>query len=200
MKLVKIIKKCVLFLVFASLMIMMGGFLLRVKQTPVVSDHIQAAIQVPFKEQLIPISNKRPGKTRKIKYIVIHNTANKQSSAQNEVDYLTNRGNTSSTSFHMAVDDHEIVEAIPVTEMAFHAGTNEGNQYGIGIEICESGNFEKAEANAAKLTAYLMKQYNVPLSGVKTHHDFSGKDCPRLILDHWSKFLEEVQAEYKKLK
>lgn len=200
MKLIKLIKRCLLVLVFASLMIMLGGFLFRVKQLPLKADEVQAALDIPFKEQLIPISNKRPGKTRKIKYIVIHNTANSQSTAQNEVDYLNNRGNTSSTSFHLAVDDHEIVEAIPPTEIAFHAGTYEGNQYGIGIEICESGDFQQAEANAAKLTAYLMKQYNVSLSAIKTHHDFSGKDCPRLILDHWDTYLEEVKAAYNEMK
>lgn len=199
MKLIKLIKRCLFVLVFASIWIILSGFLFRFKQIPLVASEVQEAIGVPFREAFIPISNKRPGRTRKIKYIVIHNTANKDSTAQNEVDYLTNVKNTSSTSFHIAVDDHEIIEAIPVTEIAYHAGDRNGNQYGIGIEICESGDFTQAENHAAKLTAYLMKYYGIPLSHVKTHRDFSGKICPRLMIDHWQAFLKSVETEYKKL-
>ena len=166
---------------------------------PLVPEDVTAAIGVTYEVQDIRISNKRPNQKRKIKYIVIHNTANSQSTAQNEVDYLSNANNTSSTSFHIAVDDCQIIEAIPPTEVAFHAGTKEGNQYGIGIEICESGNYEKAEENAAKLVAYLMQYYNIPLEDVKTHQDFSGKPCPRLILGHWIHFKEKIENNYEAL-
>ena len=141
-------------MVAASLLIAGGGFLLRAKQEPVTANEVEQAIHVPYKIENIPSgTNKRTGTSRKIQYIVIHNTANEQSSAQNERDYLVNENNTASTSFNIVVDDKEIIEAIPVTEVAFHAGTSEGNQKGIGIEICESGNYQAAEANAAKLTA-----------------------------------------------
>ena len=182
-------------------MIMLSGVLLHVKQEELIASKVQEAIGVTYSQQHIEMSNKRSGKTRKIKYIVIHNTANSQSTAQNEVDYLSNSNNTSSTAFHIAVDDHEIIEAIPPTEIAYHAGdgNGEGNHYGVGIEICESGDFNKAKSNAAQMVAYLMKIYGIPLSRVKTHHDFSGKDCPRLMLDHWDTFLEEVKTAYKAL-
>ena len=196
----KVIKRCLTFLVAASLLIAGGGFLLRAKQEPVTPNEVEQAIHVPYKIENIPSgTNKRTGTSRKIQYIVIHNTANEQSSAQNERDYLVNENNTASTSFNIVVDDKEIIEAIPVTEVAFHAGTSEGNQKGIGIEICESGNYQVAEANAAKLTAYLLKKYHLPIEAVKTHHDFSGKDCPRKILDHWQHFLEAVEENYKSL-
>ena len=195
----KFIKRCLTFLVGASMMIAICGVLLRVKQMPIQVNEVEAAIGVPYVIDHIPVSNKRPGTNRQIKYIVVHNTANEQSSARNERDYLTNPNNQDSTSFHIVVDNQEAIEAIPVTEVAFHAGTWDGNQYGIGIEVCESGNYAKNEAQAAKLVAYLIKKYDLSLKDVKAHHDFSGKDCPRLILDHWDEFLTKVQEAYRQL-
>lgn len=195
----KVIKKCVLFLVMASLLIAVSGFLFRMKQKPIVAEEIEAAIGINYTVDSIPISNKRPGVKRPIKYIIIHNTANEVSTARNERDYLTNPNNTSSTSFNIVVDDKEMIEAIPVTEIAFHAGDSEGNRKGIGIELCESGDFEKTKANAAKLVAYLIKTYNISLSEVRTHHDFSGKDCPRKMLGNWEDFLELVKTAYQTL-
>lgn len=195
----RVIKKCVLFLVMTSLLLAVSGFLLKTKQKPIGPEEVEAAIGIHYTQDYIPISNKRPGIKRPIKYIVIHNTANEESTARNERDYLTNPNNTSSTSFNIVVDDKEIIEAIPVTEIAFHAGDGEGNQKGIGIEICESGDFEKTKANAVKLVAYLMKTYNISLSEVRTHHDFSGKDCPRKMLGNWEDFLESVKVTYKAL-
>ncbi len=175
------------------------GILWRPHQKPIEAGQVEKAIGIPYQIENIPVSNKRPGTKRRIKSIVVHNTANPNSTAQNERDYLINPTNTSSTSFHMVVDENEIVEAIPVTEVAFHAGSNEGNKEGIGIEICESGNYEAAEENAVQMIAYLMKTYDIPLSEVKTHQDCSGKKCPRLILDHWGHFLDRVDQAYRAL-
>jgi N-acetylmuramoyl-L-alanine amidase len=166
---------------------------LRVRPKPLVQEEVQKAIGIPYTIDSIPESNKRPLKHRRIKYIVVHNTANPLSTARNERDYLVNPINTASTSFHIAVDDKEMIEAIPVTEIAYHAGADEGNEYGIGIEICESGNYKQAEENAIKLIAYLMKEYKIPLSKVTTHQHFTGKPCPRLIIDRWDEFLDKVQ-------
>lgn len=195
----RVIKKCMLFLVMASLLLAVSGFLVRVKQKPIEPEEVEAAVGVQYTADYIPVSNKRPGIKRQIKYIVIHNTANEESTARNERDYLTNPNNTSSTSFNIVVDDREIIEAIPVNEIAFHAGDGEGNQKGIGIELCESGDFEKTKANAAKLVAYLMKSYNISLSEVRTHYDFSGKDCPRKMLGNWEDFLESVKKAYESM-
>ena len=195
----KVIKKCVSFLVMVCLLMSVSGFLFKIKQKPIVAEEVEAAIGVNYTIDHIPLSNKRPGIKRSIKYIVIHNTANEESTARNERDYLTNPNNTSSTSFNIVVDDKEIIEAIPANEMAFHAGDREGNQKGIGIELCESGDFEKTKANAAKLVAYLMKTYDISLSEVRTHHDFSGKDCPRKMLGNWEDFLEAVKIAYQSL-
>lgn len=175
------------------------GILWRTPQKTIDPAKVQEAIGIPYERASIPLSHKRPGVKRRIKSIVVHNTANPSSTAQNERDYLVNPTNTSSTSFHIVVDENEVIEAIPVNEIAFHAGSNQGNREGIGIEICESGNYEAAEENAVWLIAYLMKTYDIPLSQVKTHQDCSGKACPRLILNHWGHFLDRVDQAYRTL-
>lgn len=172
---------------------------LSIFQRPLEGEVVTEAIGVPYTVESLPISNKRPGGKRKIKYIVVHNTANEGSTARNERDYLSNPKNIASTSWHIVVDDHEMIEAVPVTEVAFHAGNGLGNQYGIGIELCESGDTSKTEANAIKLIAYLMKTYNISIENVKTHKDFSGKECPRQILGRWDEFKEKVEEAYKML-
>lgn len=61
--------------------------------------------------------------------------------------------------------------------------------------VNSGGNFEKTFNNAAKLVAYLLKEYNLTIYDLKTHHDFSGKDCPHSILknNRMDEFIEKVE-------
>lgn len=132
-------------------------------------------------------------------FIVIHNTAN-DASAVAEIKYM--RDNSSSASFHFAVDDTEVRQAIPLNRNAWHAGdgTNgNGNRKGISIEICYSKSggerFLKAEENAAQLTAELLMERGWGIDRVKKHQDFSGKYCPHRTLDlGWERFLKMVES------
>lgn len=141
----------------------------------------------------------RPGKKRKIKYLVIHETDNTASTAtsKNHAEFLS-KNNKSSTSWHYTVDDKEIYHHIPDDEVAYHAATEQGNLYGIGIELCvnSDGNFEKTFENGAKLVAYLLKEYNLNINSIKTHNDFSGKDCPHNILrdNRMNEFKNKVKS------
>lgn len=131
-------------------------------------------------------------------FIVIHNTSN-DASAEAEISYM--KRNNNAVSFHVAVDDVEIRQAISFDRNAWHAGDGEygnGNRCGIAIEICYSKSggvrFEKAEENAAEYVAYLLKKYNWNISRVKKHQDFSGKYCPHRTLDMgWERFLRKVE-------
>lgn len=132
-------------------------------------------------------------------YITVHNTAN-DASARNEVTYMRNNG--SSTSFHVAVDDKEVVLGVPFNRNAFHAGDGRngtGNRKSIGIEICYSksggSRFDAAERNAAAYIASLLKTYGWGLDRVKRHYDWSGKDCPHRTIDYgWQRFLGMVAS------
>ena len=134
------------------------------------------------------------------KYIVVHNTAN-DASANNEVSYMINNNNE--VSFHIAVDDKEAVQGIPLNRNAWHAGdggNGKGNRYGIGIEICYSKSggtrFTNAEKNAAKLIAQMLKERGWGIDRVIRHYDCSGKYCPHRTMDlGWDRFLNMVKAE-----
>ncbi len=133
-------------------------------------------------------------------FIVVHNTSN-DASATNEVAYIKN-SDTASTSYHYAVDDKEVRQAIPYNRNAYHAGDGEygeGNRKGIGIEICYSksggSKFVEAENNAAIFIAELLKEFSWGVEKVKKHQDFSGKYCPHRTLDlGWDRFLMKVRG------
>ena len=134
--------------------------------------------------------------------IVVHNTAN-DASARNEVKYMQN--NKSQTSFHYAVDDKEIIPALPLGRNSWNAGdgrNGKGNREGISIEICYSksggSRFILAEKRAAKLIAEILGQKGWDISKITKHQDYSGKYCPHRTLDMgWDRFLKMVEAERK---
>lgn len=135
--------------------------------------------------------------------IVVHNTAN-DASARNEVKYMQN--NKSQTSFHYAVDDKEVIQALPLNRNSWNAGdgrNGKGNREGISIEICYSlsggSRFILAEKRAAKLIAEILDQKGWGISKVTKHQDYSGKYCPHRTLDMgWDRFLKMIEAERKR--
>ncbi|HOA79643.1 MAG TPA: N-acetylmuramoyl-L-alanine amidase [Defluviitaleaceae bacterium] len=137
-------------------------------------------------------------------FIVVHNTYN-DASARSEVAYMINNNNQ--TSYHYAIDDKEIIQAIPENRNAWHAGdgNGSGNRKGIGIEICYSksggSKFIAAEKLAAKFIAFKLNEKGWGIDKVKKHQDFSGKYCPHRTLDMgWQRFLNMVKDELDKLK
>ncbi len=154
---------------------------------------------VTVNNELINIGTEaRNGKKRKIKFIVLHETDNFSigANAKGHAEYLCNN-NTTSTSWHYTVDNTEMYHHIPDNEIAHHAGTEDGNQYGIGIELCvnKDGDFEKTFDNASKLVAYLLQEYHLTVNNIKTHKDCSGKDCPYSILkdNRMEEFIKKVE-------
>jgi N-acetylmuramoyl-L-alanine amidase CwlA len=133
------------------------------------------------------------------------------------------QGNDGQTSYHFAVDDIEAVQCAPLDRNTWHASDGyygRGNRKTISIEICYSycgdtesderawvenykGNFEKAQENAAELTAYLLHEYGwgCDLSRVSKHQDYCGKYCPHRTLSNygWEFFLNLVEEKYKEM-
>lgn len=134
-------------------------------------------------------------------FITVHNTYN-DATAENEVAYMIRNDNQ--VSFHIAVDDKEAVQGIPLERSAWHTGdgNGNGNRKSIGVEICYSlsggDRYYKAEDNATIVVAQLMKQYNIPINKVRTHQSWSGKYCPHRMLaeGRWNSFIERVQHAY----
>lgn len=131
--------------------------------------------------------------------IIVHNTYN-DAPARNEISYMRSNGNY--TSFHVAVDDAEIVQGIPFNRNSFSAGDGAygtGNRQGIAIEICYSksggSRFDEAEKNAAEYIAALLKEYGWGIDKVTKHQDYMDKYCPHRTLDKgWRRFLNMVSG------
>ena len=126
--------------------------------------------------------------TSKIKYLVIHYTANDGDTDENNGKYFKN--NVVKTSAHYFVDDDSVTQSVPDNYTAWHCGAKKykhstcRNSNSIGIEICDdvkNGTIypsAKTIANALELTKMLMKKYNIPASNVIRHYDVTGKLCP----------------------
>lgn len=131
--------------------------------------------------------------------ITLHNTAN-SASAANEIAYMER--NDKEISYHFAVDEKEIIQALQLDRNAWHAGdgaTGSGNRRTIAIEICRSTSedislFLQAEKNAAWLCASLCLQYGWTTKDIYTHKHWSGKNCPHKTLElGWDRFLAMVE-------
>lgn len=155
---------------------------------------------IPVIIDLIPTSNKtsRPQRFLVVEYITIHNTGNSNinADAKMHTEYVDNA--TGYVSWHFTVDDKSIYQELPINEVAWHAGDGAngiGNTRSIAIEICENDmkNYAKAEENAIALIRYLIEEFNMPINNIRSHHSWSGKYCPHIILDNgWDNFIDKI--------
>jgi N-acetylmuramoyl-L-alanine amidase len=135
--------------------------------------------------------------------ITIHNTANKTSTAKNERSWLTNPDNKRQASYHIVIDEWKAIECLPTNENAWHtgdgSGINSGNRTSIGIELTESGNYEKTVQNAVELVAKMLLERGWGIDRLRRHWDWGNKKiCPRLMYDKgtwttWYEFKKRVQ-------
>lgn len=102
---------------------------------------------------------------------------------------------------HFFVDSTCIVQTLPLNEVSWHAGDGDGpgNRQTISIEICETEPYAKAETHAITLNAALLHAY--PGTKLYKHQDWSGKYCPRKILDRngWAAFTDAIRQKAKQL-
>jgi len=140
---------------------------------------------VPIIIDLIPISNVTSRNGRKIipTHITVHNTGNSSIGAGEDAhtEYVDNTSDY--ISWHLTCGDEKIYQELPLDEMGYHCSS--GNEYSIGIEICEDkgSNYAIAEENAISIIIYLMDLLDIPLENVVPHQFWNGKYCPHLILD-----------------
>ena len=158
-------------------------------------------------------SNYKRGRNAKIKYIVIHYTANKGDTALANVKYFANNAVTASA--HFFVDESCIYSSVPVSDTAYHCGgglqTNGGHSFyklctnsnSIGIEMClldKKGNVKNnVYIKCTELVRELMKKYNIPPERVIRHWDVTGKECPKPFIGdnnaYWQDFKSRLSEE-----
>ena len=156
--------------------------------------------QIPMLESKYGI--KCPYITDKIG-ITVHNTAN-SAPAVNEIKYMINNNNQ--VSYHVAVDENEVIECIPFDRNTWNSGDGrgKGNMNTISIEICRSTSadeslYNRAEENAIEYIAKLLKERGWGVDRVYKHQDWNGKYCPHKILDRgeWELFKSKIQNKLK---
>ena len=161
-------------------------------------------MKINFKE--CNSQNFTPGRSQKVKYLVIHYTSNNGDTAKNNADYFTRE--KVGASAHYFCDESEIWQSVKDTDTAWHCGAKTykhpecRNSNSIGIEICMNDNSGKVRQGsidtAAELARYLMKRYGILLANVIRHHDVTGKDCPAPMVSDpalWDAFKKSLIKE-----
>jgi N-acetylmuramoyl-L-alanine amidase len=144
-----------------------------------------------------------------VKAVVIHWVGNPGTSALQNRNYfeglksqsLNNPKAVFASAHFVAGIQGEIIQCLPLDEMAYHVGakfyTPEAigrfghypNNCTIGIELCHpagDGKFTpKTWVSAVELAVCLLKQFNLePSTGIWTHHGITLKNCPKYFVDH----------------
>ena len=161
-------------------------------------------MKINFKE--CNSQNFTPGRSQKVKYLVIHYTSNNGDTAKNNADYFARE--KVGASAHYFCDESEIWQSVKDTDTAWHCGAKTykhpecRNSNSIGIEICmndKSGKVRQGSIDtAAELARYLMKRYGILLANVIRHHDVTGKDCPAPMVSDpalWDAFKKSLIKE-----
>lgn len=152
--------------------------------------------------------------------VTVHETGN-VASAMSEISYMT--GNDSETSFHIAIDEKNIVQGLPFDRNGWHSGDGRGigNMKTIGAEICYNWTggattknnakynplYQAAVRNAIEGIAHLFidhPKWGEPkhLKNIFRHYDHSKKNCPQRMIEEgtWIAFVEAIRLRYLELK
>ena len=158
-------------------------------------------------QELIPVNQySRPGTPlEEVNGIVVHYVGNPGTTAQNNRDYfasLAETGETSASSHFVIGLDGEIIQCVPLDEIAYCS--NNRNSDTISIECChpdKDGKFTDATYNSlVRLTAYLADYYGLKEKDIIRHYDVTGKECPIYFVKHedaWEQFRSDVSDYIK---
>ena len=155
--------------------------------------------------------NYRSGRTRPVRYIVMHYTANNGDTAKNNCDYYHRVGGLQASA-HYFCDEHGAMQSVRECDTAWHCGARAywhpecRNANSIGIEMCSrkraDGSYyilPETVANAAALAREIMQRYGIDTDHVLRHYDVTGKRCPMPWVDdpaQWTAFLAMLTPEH----
>ena len=161
-------------------------------------------MKINFKE--CNSQNFTPGRSQKVKYLVIHYTSNNGDTAKNNADYFARE--KVGASAHYFCDESEIWQSVKDTDTAWHCGAKTynhpecRNSNSIGIEICmndKKGAVRQGSIDtAAELARYLMKRFGILLANVVMHNQVTGKNCPAPMVSDpalWDAFKKSLIKE-----
>ena len=158
------------------------------------------------RQAFIPSGNpNRPGtglRGGKAARMTWHETANTDRGANAEMhrQFVWGGGGVNRVSFHFVVDDREIIQLLPLDEVAWHAGRKEGNETSLSAEMCvhSDGDRERMLENAVRLGRWIVSELGIALPSHLPHRAWYGKDCPHILLSNggagWADFMKRLGA------
>ena len=151
----------------------------------------------------------RPGEPlEKINGVVIHYVGNPGTTAHANRNYFESLAsgleNTYASSHFIVGLEGEVIQCVPLTEIAYASNTRNGDT--VSIEVChpdETGEFSPVTYDrTVELTAWLCREFRLdPSQDVIRHYDVTGKECPRYYVEHpeaWDDFRADVASEMKR--
>lgn len=151
----------------------------------------------------------RPGEPlEKINGVVIHYVGNPGTTAHANRNYFESLAsgleNTYASSHFIVGLEGEVIQCVPLTEIAYASNTRNGDT--VSIEVChpdETGEFSPVTyQRTVELTAWLCREFRLdPSQDIIRHYDVTGKECPRYYVEHpeaWDDFRADVASEMKR--
>ena len=169
-------------------------------------------IAVPdyVEQDYIPVNDwSRPGTPLEdINAVVIHYVGNPGTTARANRNYFASlssgkEGTYASSHFVVGLEG-EVVQCVPLTEVAYASNTRNGDT--VSIEVChpdETGEFSPVTyRRCVELTAWLCREFKLdPETDVIRHYDVTGKECPLYYVEHpeaWEQLKADVAAELER--
>ncbi len=167
-------------------------------------------IKMKINKNLTTVNYNKGSGTGRIKYIVIHYTANNGDTAWGNTNYFKSVNRNASA--HYFVDENEVWQCVEDKDIAWHCGTT-GKYYhsccrnanSLGVELCSEKDskgksyFTKATVKlAAELVRWLMAKYDVSIENVIRHYDVTHKNCPAPFVENvmaWGNFKDMLITE-----
>ena len=157
-------------------------------------------------EEFLPVNRwSRPGvPLEEINGVVIHYVGNPATTAEGNRNYFASLAsgteNTFASSHFIVGLEGEVLQCIPLTEIAY--ASNDRNGDTVAIEVChpdETGEFSRETyEQVVQLTAWLCHTFELdPETDVIRHYDVTGKICPRYYVEQpeaWEQFRLDVAA------
>lgn len=135
------------------------------------------------------------------KYIVIHDTDNRNRGADVYMHGKYYQTNKRGASAHYTVQDNAIIQSVDDKDSAWHAQDrynpkiNNSNSIGIEMTVHPESDYKTMMDNTIELTKHLMDKYDISPENIVRHKDVSGKTCPRTMAENpqlWVKFKRAI--------
>jgi len=151
----------------------------------------------------------RPGTPlEEVNGVVLHYVGNPATTAKANRDYFATlalgRDGTYASSHFIVGLEGEVIQCIPLTEIAYASKHRNGDT--IAIEVChpdETGEYSPVTyAKVVELTAWLCREFDLePETDVIRHYDVTGKECPRWYVKNpeaWEALRVAVEEEIER--